>query len=217
MHLVITILFLTILQTPTPTIFVTVVDEAQQPLAGQRVLFEDETRQLSGRCVTDAAGTCEIQVDGFSTGGFLAERNGSPAVENPPPLIRGQLILPPSGIRLVIWPADENIAVAVQLDVSGHVHVSGHGDHAHDAPPEPTATAIPVVTLTLVASEPSTEQTASEETDIIDALISAENTPIQTTAEPIQPRPIWPMVLCSGVFILLWGGAVVWIYRRQPA
>ena len=193
-----------LLQTTTPVIYVTVVDGDRRPVVGQRVYFDDETRQLTGHCVTSEAGTFEIQVAGLEGAGFVAA--------DPAPLIRGQLVLPSNGVRPIIWPASEDVAITLMLNTEGKIEIPTHGDHAHghDHVVEPTTTAIPLPTLT---TAPTPTVVSKEPADVVSTEFTETSTP--TTDAVSAERPLWPMLLCSGIFILLWGGVVVFLYRRQ--
>jgi len=195
-----------LLQISAPTIFVTFVDANQQPIVGRRVYFQNEAGNLFGNCVTGAAGTCAIQVGGLDGAGFSAK--------SPAPLIRGQLTVQPHGVRPIIWPADEDVAITIELDIEGHVNIPIHADHAHEHTIEPTATAVLFATRTPLPTAVVTEAVPQREAGDMDADFSAENEPLTTTSDAI-PQPLWPMILCSSVFALLWGVAVVILYRRQ--
>lgn len=202
MRIILSFLIL-LLQTPTPVIDVTVVDAQQQPMIGVRVRFADETQRLSGSCVTNEAGSCALYVAGLAGAGLFAG--------NPAPLIRGRLTLPPYGSRPLIWPADEAVAVVIVLDASGKVNLPTHADHADGQAIEATATAIPLATFTTAP----TPQPLPTKPVPVEAGISAENDQLKPEA-PMTPRPLWPMILCSSLFVLLWGGAVIILYRGQP-
>ena len=193
-----------LLQTTTPVIYVTVVDSDQRPVVGQRVYFDDETRQLTGHCVTSEAGTCEIQVAGLEGAGFVAA--------DPAPLIRGQLVLPSNGVRPIIWPASKDVAITLMLNAEGKIEIPTHASHEHEHEHviEPTASAVPLPTLT---SAPTTTPVPTEPADVVSTGLA--ETSIPTSENLSAERPLWPILLCSSLFILLWGGVVIFLYRRQ--
>ena len=199
MHWMTVTLFSFLFQIAAPTIYVTVVDTNQQPVIAQQVWFRDESATLTGTCITDTAGTCEIEIEGIGV-----------SAENTPLLIRGQLTIQAHGARPIIWPADENVAITIQLNVEGDVDIPTHADHAHDHVIDPTATAVPLPTATIL---PTIMALATESADAVSIQLAETTTP---TMEAVSAeRPLWPILLCSSLFILLWGGAVIFLYRRQ--
>ena len=193
-----------LLQTTTPVIYVTVVDADQRSVVGQRVYFDDETRQLTGHCVTSEAGTCEIHVAGLERAGLAAT--------NPTPLIGGHLTLPSNGVRPIIWPANEDVAVTLMLNAGGEIEIPTHANHEHEHEHaiEPTASAVPLPTITAV---PTPTPVPTEPADDVSTALAETRTP--TSENLSAERPLWPMLLCSSLFILLWGGVVIFLYRRQ--
>lgn len=193
--------------------------EENAAIVGMTVQFVDEAGVLNGSCVSDGSGRCDIQL------------SGQPAND----VIRGYLDLGPSGRRSLIWNGSEDVELTLYFDAYGHVIIPGH--HVHptvevftDPPtrlpeqqPNLTPTARPTTEFVVIDPHSSLPIEATEVPLILPTVqqplptLTLTTPPTTTTPTPTPTPSIWQIAICTTLFALLWGGGLLYIWRKNHA
>lgn len=217
------ILFISLL-IPAPNIVVQLQAENGAAIVGVTVEYRQENGELSGSCVSDGDGRCQITLSGELKEGDI---------------IRGVLDLGPSGVRSLIWQVPEQPEVTLVLDEFGHVIIPGH--HVHPTPEafsdvwptplpietvQPIEEAAPLATTEFVVidleaevdAEPVYSTIEAEEVAPTIAIFEPEEAPTSAAdGAPEGERP-WPTILLLiAIFLTLWIGTIIYMRRQNHA
>jgi hypothetical protein len=204
---------------PAPTIVVNVQLESGAAIVGLPVAFRQEGGGLTGQCVSDENGRCEIPLVGEVAEGQI---------------IRGVLDFGPSGVRSLIWMVPEMPEAIIILDTFGKVAIPGH--HVHPTPEtfsdisptplplvEAESTAIPLATTEYVVIDPSAAEPTLIPLDAPTAVVDLipEASPVITAIvedESVeQKRPLGLIITVNLLFVALWIGGTVYLWRKKDA
>ncbi|MCB0034430.1 MAG: hypothetical protein KDE51_10445 [Anaerolineales bacterium] len=211
----------------TPKIILTLQTAADQAaVVGVSITFVDEAGVLTGSCVSDNAGRCEMPLEGQPAGD----------------VIRGLLDFGPFGQRSVIWPTDEELHLTLYFDAYGQLIIPGHEQHPAvevftNIPtplPEQQPAVIPTIrpTTEFVVIDPLRPPATVVVTTTDQLPPTATQTPLVLAEETTSPneeivtltpasddptQPWWMNLLCTLPFVLLWGGGLAYIWRGKDA
>ncbi len=203
----------------TPNIHLTLqTAEENAAIVGITVQFVDEAGVLSGSCVSDNNGRCNIQL------------SGQPAND----VIRGHLDLGSSGTRSLIWNASEDVELTLYFDAYGHVLIPGH--HVHptvevftepptplpDQQPADPPTTRPTTEVVVIDPETTLLPSVTPLPIIIPTLPEQSPTAILTIpptddTPTNETPPLWQSIACISLFVLIWTGGVIYIWRKTDA
>jgi hypothetical protein len=210
---------LLLLLVPVPNIVVHVQAENGAAIVNQPIAFRQEGGGLVGNCVSDQNGRCEITLTGDVAEGEM---------------IRGVLDLGASGVRSLIWMPPEAPEVFIVLDEFGKVNIPGHELH----PTPETFSEVSPTALPLVENEPTAVPLATTEYVVVDPSISdptsspvveRETAVIETFPLEQEPseageavtsekkRPLGWIITLNTLFIALWIGGIVYLWRKKNA